>query len=77
MFKWKDSDGKYTPFARAARTFVQCFIPAFVTLAGFSAASATGVVDISLVVKGSIAGVSAGVAGVLAFVMNFTGTESD
>lgn len=75
MFKYRDENGKLTPFARGLRTFVQCFIPVFLALAGFDAITSSGQVSVDLLFKGLIAGTGAGVAGVLAYVMNALGDE--
>lgn len=75
MFRYRDENGKLTPFARGLRTFVQAFIPVFLALAGFDAITSAGTIHIELLYKGLVAGTGAGVAGVLAFVMNQLGDE--
>lgn len=75
MFQWRDENGKLTPFARGVRTFFQAFIPVFLALAGFDAIASNGDVQIDLLYKGLVAGSGAGVAGVLAYVMNQLGDE--
>lgn len=63
-------NGKWTPTGRAVRVFLYVGLGSFLALSGLDQSGNAGVVDIALLGKAAIGGLTAGITAVIAYVVN-------